>query len=146
MRQGGGEETQTAGGGGAAGEFVDVLPGLWGTAGNSHLVQVYGTGYDSGGRQLSGGGGKLNKILEELDADDEDTGLEGVDLRISVFLKAVIQAVLLLGSETWVLNPHVEWSLGSLKHRFAQRITGRHLRRQGGGVPSADSSNRGGRF
>ena len=77
VHQGGGEEVQTAVRGGAAGDFTEGLPGLRGTAGNSHLIQVYGTGYDSGGRQLSGGDGKINKILEELDADDEDTGLEG---------------------------------------------------------------------
>ena len=59
------------------GDFVEGLPGLWGTAGDSHLFQLSGNGYDSGGQQLSGGGGKLKKISEELDVDDEDPGPGG---------------------------------------------------------------------
>ena len=47
-------------------------------------------------------------------------GREGADLRISgLFLNAVVQAVLLFGSDTWVLNPHIERSLGSFQHRVA---------------------------
>ena len=77
VRQGGGEQAQTAGGGGATGEFGEGLPGLWGTALHSHLVQVTGTGYDGGGRRLASGGRQTKKVLEELDADDEDPGLGG---------------------------------------------------------------------
>ena len=64
MPRGGEEEVQTAGGGGSAGEFLEGLPGLWGTAGDSHIVQVPGTGYDGGGQQLAGDGGKLQKGSE----------------------------------------------------------------------------------
>ena len=78
MRQGGGEEAHTSGGGRAAGYFGEVLPGLQGTAGKSHPIQVPGTDYDGGGQRMEGGGGKLNKGPEELDADDEDTGPGGV--------------------------------------------------------------------
>ena len=49
VRQGCGEEAQTAGRGGAGGEFGEGLSGLYGTAGDSDLVQVPGTGYDSRG-------------------------------------------------------------------------------------------------
>ena len=37
---------------------------------------------------------------------------EGADKRVSGnFFKAVVQQVLLLGAETWVLNPQIEWAL-----------------------------------
>ena len=61
VRQGGGEEAQTAGGGGVSGEFGEGLTGLWGITGDSHLVQGPGTGYDGRGRHLAGGYGKINK-------------------------------------------------------------------------------------
>ena len=33
---------------------------------------------------------------------------EGADLRVSnMFFKVLVQAVLLLGSETWILTPHM---------------------------------------
>ena len=35
-------------------------------------------GYDGGGRQLDGGGGKLKKGSEELDTDYEDSRIGGV--------------------------------------------------------------------
>ena len=43
-----------------------------------------------------------------------------------MFFKVVVQAVLLLGLETWVLNPCMRQALGSFHHRFARQITGRH--------------------
>ena len=47
-------------------------------------------------------------------------GREGADPRISgLFLKAVVQAVLLFGLETWVLTPRMERALGSFQHRVA---------------------------
>ena len=59
-------------------------------------------------------------------------GREGSDPRLSRFLfKAVVQAVLLFGSETWFLNPRMERSLGIFQHRVARRITGRQPRRRG---------------
>ena len=55
---------------------------------------------------------------------------EGLDLRISgIVLKAVEQAVLLFGSETWVLTPSIERYLGRFKHRVARQITWRQTRR-----------------
>ena len=74
VRQGGREEAQTTGGGGSEGEFWEGLPGLWGNAGDSHLVQITGTGYDGGGRRLDGSGRKIKKGSEELEADDKDPG------------------------------------------------------------------------
>ena len=57
---------------------------------------------------------------------------EGEDLKLSgIFYKAVAQAVLLFGAETWVLTPRMESALDSFQHRFVQRITGRQPRRQG---------------
>ena len=47
--------------------------------------------------------------------------------------KAVVQAVLLFGAETWVLTPRVERALESFMHRGARRITGKQPRRGGDG-------------
>ena len=72
-------------------------------------------------------------------------GREGADPRMSgLFFKAVIQAVLLFGSETWVLTPRMEGALGSVQHRVAQQMTGSHLRRRG--ASSAGGSYGGGGF
>ena len=74
VRQGGGEEAQTSGGGRAAGKFGEGLSGLWGTPRDNHFVQVPGKGYYVGGRQLAGSGGQLKKGSEELDVDDKNPG------------------------------------------------------------------------
>ena len=58
---------------------------------------------------------------------------EGVDPKVSgKFYKAVAQAVLMFGAETWVLTPRMERSLDRFHNRVARRITGRQPRRQGG--------------
>ena len=59
---------------------------------------------------------------------------EGADLRVSrIFFKALVKAVLIFGSEMWVLNPRMEQALSSFHHRVARRIIGRKLRRWGEG-------------
>ena len=55
-------------------------------------------------------------------------GIEGVDARTTGNLfKAVIQAFLFFGSESWVLNPHTGWSLGGFQHRMARQMGGKQL-------------------
>ena len=46
------------------------------------------------------------------------------------FFKAVVQAVLLFGAETWVLNPMVEGALEIFQHGAARRITRRQPHRR----------------
>ena len=59
---------------------------------------------------------------------------EGADNRVSGnFFKAVVQAVLLLGAETWVLTPKRERVMESFMHGAARRITGKQPRRGGNG-------------
>ena len=53
---------------------------------------------------------------------------------LGYFCKAVFQAVLLFGAETWVLTPSMERSLSSFQHRAARRIIRRHPRRQDGRI------------
>ena len=68
--------------------------------------------------------GRLSRILSR----------EGADKRVSGhFFKAVVQAVLLFGAETWVLTPRIERALESFMHGAARRITGKQPRREGGG-------------
>ena len=59
---------------------------------------------------------------------------EGGDARVSGnFFKAVVQAVLMFGAETWLLTPRMEQALDSFQHGAARRITGRQPRRRGDG-------------
>ena len=50
---------------------------------------------------------------------------------LGVFFKAVVQKVLLFGSEMWVMTPHMGRVLGSFHHRADRRITGRQPKQQG---------------
>ena len=57
---------------------------------------------------------------------------EGADPKVlGHFYKAVAQAVLMFGSETWVIALRMERSLVSFHHRVTQRITWRQPRRRG---------------
>ena len=48
-------------------------------------------------------------------------GQEGSDPMISgLFFKAVVQVVLIFGSDMWVLTHRIERDLGSFQHRFAR--------------------------
>ena len=62
---------------------------------------------------------------------------EGADARTSgrIYL-AVVKSVMIYGSESWVLTPHMKRVLGGLFHRVARRLTGRQPRRgqEGGWV------------
>ena len=60
---------------------------------------------------------------------------EGADTKVSGrFFKEVTQVVLLFGADTWVPPPRMDRALSSFQHRVARRLTGRQLRRQGGGI------------
>ena len=62
---------------------------------------------------------------------DEDNGPGGANMRVSAkIFKAVVQAVLLFGMETWVMTPCIERSLGRFQHKVTRRIIERHPRRQ----------------
>ena len=57
----------------------------------------------------------LSKILGREGANPKASGM---------FFKAVVQAVLIFGAETWVMTPHMGRSLGGFQHRVARLITG----------------------
>ena len=51
---------------------------------------------------------------------------EGAVPRVSgLFFKAMMQAVLILGLDTWVATPHMGKSLGEFQAQVARRMTGR---------------------
>ena len=55
---------------------------------------------------------------------------EGAAPRVfGFFFKATVQAVLLFGSETWVVTPRMGKSLGGVQFQVARRLTGRLPRR-----------------
>ena len=59
-------------------------------------------------------------------------GREGSYPNVSGLLfKAVIRAMFLFRSETWVLTPWMDQALGSFKHGVSQQLTGRQPRRRG---------------
>ena len=60
--------------------------------------------------------GRLSQILIREGADPKVSGN---------FYKAVAQAVLLFGAETWVLTPRMEQALDSFQHRVASSIAGK---------------------
>ena len=58
-------------------------------------------------------------------------GREGADTRTPwCSCVAIVQAILLLGSETWVVTPHIKWILGGFHHRMARRILAKMPRRR----------------
>ena len=64
-------------------------------------------------------------------------GREGASLRVSgIFFKEVVQAVLLFGSDTWIMTPCMEWDLRGFQHRVTQQSTERQPMRheEGGGI------------
>ena len=65
--------------------------------------------------------GRLSRILSR----------EGEDPQVSGnFYKAVAQAVLLFGAETWVLTQRMEKALERSQSRIASRLTGKQTRRR----------------
>ena len=67
---------------------------------------------------------RLTKILVRKGARPRLSG---------IFLKAVVQAIILFRLEMWVMITHMGRSLGGLQHRLAIRINGDKLKRQVGG-------------
>ena len=60
---------------------------------------------------------------------------EGADTKVSGnFYKAVAQAVLMFGEETWVLTLRMEQSLDSFQHRVVRMITKEQPRRRADGI------------
>ena len=69
----------------------------------------------------------MGAVVADLSREEADPKVSGH------FFKAVTQAVLLFGAETWVLTPSMDLALSSFQHRVARRLTGRQPRRQGDG-------------
>ena len=75
--------------------------------------------------------GNLRKARKSWAGIEMILGWEGVRPRIlGVFFKTVVQAVLLFGSETWLMTPLMVRALGIFQHRFYRWITGRQLKLQ----------------
>ena len=83
--------------------------------GDGDLLQIPGTGDIGGRRQLAGGGEGLvpGKCGLEEDGAHLQQGRGGARVS-SFFFKVMVQAVLLFGSETWVVTPHVGKALGGV--------------------------------
>ena len=78
--------------------------------------------------------GNLIKASKSYTGMTRILGQEGEETRIyGLFFKAVVQAVLIFGSEMWVLTPRMERALGSFQQRIAQQISGSQPRQRGEG-------------
>ena len=70
--------------------------------------------------------GKFGKAIKSWGRLSWILSREGADTKVSGhFYKAVSQAVLLFGADTWVLTPRMERALDIFQHRIARRITRR---------------------
>ena len=76
--------------------------------------------------EAGGGGKELVPDKGDLEEDDVNTQQGGVAPRVSGrFFKAVVQAVLLLGLDTWVVTPFTGKALGRFQTQVMRRLTGR---------------------
>ena len=74
--------------------------------------------------------GNIRKARKKLAQLSRILGREEANPQVSgIFFKAVLQAVLLFRSETWVMTPCMGRVLGGFQHRVAKQITGRQPRR-----------------
>ena len=72
--------------------------------------------------------GNINKARRSWGWLARVLGREGADPKVSrTFYIAVTQAVLLLGSETWVLTARMEKALDTFQSRVARKIKGRQM-------------------
>ena len=80
---------------------------------------------------------KLRRARQKRAWQTQVLSREGADTRtLGKIYLVVVQAVLLYGSETWVLTPHMQRVLGGFHHRVARRLTRKKTRkvRDGGWV------------
>ena len=95
------------------------------------LIPLPGTGYLGGGRRLAGSGQELVPV--EGGVEEDDNSLQqgrGGAAGFRVLFKAVVQAVLLFGSDTWVVTPCMVKVLGGLQVQVEQRLKVRIPRRK----------------
>ena len=75
--------------------------------------------------------GNLGKSRRSWGRFSRVMGREGEDRKVSgKFYKAVAQAILLFGAETWALTHRMEKDLDRFQSRVARRLTGRQPRRK----------------
>ena len=64
------------------------------------------------------------RLLQILGSDREYTWKSGR------FYMVVVQEIMILVLEMWVVNPHIGRAMGEFHHRFARRITEKHTGRK----------------
>ena len=96
-----------------------------------YLVRVMTVGDDN----WSAVKGNLQKSSKSWVRMSRNLSREGADPKVSgQFFKAVVQAVLLFGTEMWFLNPCMERNLSRFQHRVDQWLTMRQTRLRGEGI------------
>ena len=134
MQERGGTKKTADGGGRAEGQHGEGLRGLQEDTRVGDNVKISGAVNDGGGDDWPAVAGKLVKARKSWGRLARILSGEGADKRVlGNFFKEVVQAVLLFGAETWVLNQRIERELDSFMQGAARRITGNQPRRGGGG-------------
>ena len=79
-------------------------------------------------RQLQRAKAKWGRVGRVLSVQTTDPRVRGY------FYKAILQAILLYGSESWIISKHKLSQLRSFHHRVARYITGRHIKQRPDGT------------
>ena len=124
---------ESPGGGGGTGGDVAGTHCLWCIPLPGYLLQVPGASYFGRGLQLADSGAQPQARQANVGA-----GVlirEGADAHTSgqIYL-AVVQLVLLYGSETWVLTTRMKRVLGGFRHRVSCRLRGRQSWKKQDGI------------
>ena len=107
------------------------LLGIRDTSDGSSFVQVPGTKCFVLQRKLAGGGTEHGVGEGKLGTNGEVLGSEGADRRTAGrFCVAVVQYVLLIGTETWLVTPQLEKAPKGFHHKAVQRMAGMVPKRQ----------------
>ena len=106
------------------------LLGFWPPTYIGDIIQIPWTYYHNLGEYLAHGGGQPIESKGELGASIKDPGKGRGNVRVlGKFFNTAVHAVLLFGSEMWLMNPHMVHTLGCFQHREALRIKVKQLGR-----------------
>ena len=115
MLQGRGAEKASSGGGGYEGDHGEGLPGLRQSTRTVTSFKYLGQILTASDDDWPAVVGNLRKARKSWTCLSRFLLREEVNLSLSgMFFKAVVQALLLLGEEMWVMTPHVGWALGGV--------------------------------
>ena len=80
---------------------------------------------------MSGSGPEFGKVESGVEEDEKYPHQGGGEaMGVCIFFKAVVQAVLLFGAETWVVTSFMGTELGGFQYQVEQRLKGQRTQRR----------------